>query len=136
MLMRDFLTERRLWQLPGMIATIDCQTLKAKLDRGERIRLVEVSRPEEYNSQHLPGAINIPLTELRQRAPQELSKYDQIVVYAGGKDAGAGLSAVSALQEMGFVNIYYFAAGKQDWLEAGFPVEGVGGEENGSEKNP
>jgi rhodanese-related sulfurtransferase len=125
MLMRDHLTERRLWQLPGMIAVLDREALKSKIDRGERFRLVEVSRLEEFEKQHLPGAVHVPLNELRQRALQEFSKYDQIVVYSGGKDLGAALSAARLLQELGFLDVYHYLGGKEDWLEAGYPVEEV-----------
>jgi rhodanese-related sulfurtransferase len=123
MLMRDSLTERRLWQLPNMTATIDREQLKAKVDRGERFRLVEVVQPAEFKKEHLPGAMNVPLAEFRQRAREEFSIYDQIVVYSGGKDGGSAVFAARVLQEMGHTNVYLYAAGKQDWVEAGYPVE-------------
>ena len=38
---------------------IDVETLKAKIDRGDHFHLVETLLPREYESWHLPGAINI-----------------------------------------------------------------------------
>ncbi len=40
--------------------TIDREVLKAKLDRGEDLVIVEALPPSYYEEAHLPGAINIP----------------------------------------------------------------------------
>ena len=46
-----------------MERTISTEDLKAKLDRKERIKLVETLAPERYREGHLPGALNIPPTK-------------------------------------------------------------------------
>jgi rhodanese-related sulfurtransferase len=47
-----------------------------------RVVIVDVLAPSAYAAAHLPGAINIPLAELRERAPAELpDRTQQIVVY-------------------------------------------------------
>ena len=46
---------------------------------------LDVLAPEAYANGHIPGAINIPVKEIRGRAPLELPDPDQqIVVYCGG----------------------------------------------------
>ena len=48
----------------------------------EGAQLVEVLAPEEYNREHLPGAINLPLAQLtREAASRKLSGSRPIVVY-------------------------------------------------------
>ena len=47
----------------------------------EGAQLVEVLPPEEYEDEHLPGAINIPLKELDERAPHELERERPVIVY-------------------------------------------------------
>jgi rhodanese-related sulfurtransferase len=59
--------------------------LKQKIDRGERFTLVETLPEFMYQQRHLPGAINLPPNEVRQRASAILPDKDaEIVVYCGG----------------------------------------------------
>jgi rhodanese-related sulfurtransferase len=56
--------------------------LKAKMDRGEDFVLVDTMPHMYYRHSHLPGAINLPADEVRERAPQLLPGKDaEIVVY-------------------------------------------------------
>jgi rhodanese-related sulfurtransferase len=48
------------------------EELKAKLDGGEGIVVVETLGPRYYEDAHLPGAINIPHTEVDELAPRLL----------------------------------------------------------------
>ena len=47
----------------------------------EGAQLVEVLPVGEYEDEHLPGAVNIPLKELAARAPRELDPGRPVVVY-------------------------------------------------------
>lgn len=47
----------------------------------ENAQLVEVLPAEEYQDEHLPGAINIPLKELGERALHELDATRPVIVY-------------------------------------------------------
>ena len=49
--------------------------------RTEGAQLVEVLPPEEYEEQHLPGAINIPLRRIDDDARKELDPSRPIIVY-------------------------------------------------------
>lgn len=44
-------------------------------------QLVEVLPAREYDDEHLPGAVNIPLRHLAERAPAELDPQKPVVVY-------------------------------------------------------
>ena len=46
----------------------------------EGAQLVEVLPPEEYEEEHLPGAVNIPLRRLGERAG-ELDRDRAVIVY-------------------------------------------------------
>jgi rhodanese-related sulfurtransferase len=53
--------------------------------RGSRIVLVDVLSPESYAAMHIPGAINLPVAEIAQRAPEALPDREaDIVAYCGG----------------------------------------------------
>jgi rhodanese-related sulfurtransferase len=44
-------------------------------------QLVDVLKPEEYEKEHLPGAINIPLKKLDREATEVLDRSRPVIVY-------------------------------------------------------
>jgi len=44
-------------------------------------QLIEVLPREEYEDEHLPGAINIPLKELNRETAQQLERSRPVIVY-------------------------------------------------------
>ena len=55
------------------------------LVRDPNVVVLDVLSPEAYAAAHLPGAINIPTGQLRDRAAAELpDRTRAIVVYCGG----------------------------------------------------
>ncbi len=47
----------------------------------EGAQLVEVLPPAEYEEEHLPGAINLPLKELSRQAARRLDRTRPVIVY-------------------------------------------------------
>jgi hypothetical protein len=52
-----------------MAATISRDGLKAKVDHGEHMTLLETLPQEYYRRSHLSGALNLPCNQVQQRAP-------------------------------------------------------------------
>jgi len=70
--------------LRSTIPTITKSDLQEAL-RARRITLVDVLSPESFRAAHLPGAINIPVAEIRPRAGEALpDRRAPIVTYCGG----------------------------------------------------
>ncbi len=44
-------------------------------------QLVEVLKPEEYEKEHLPGAINLPLRSLDEEGTKTLDRNRPVIVY-------------------------------------------------------
>jgi rhodanese-related sulfurtransferase len=63
-----------------MTAGIDREELQ-RLRAEEDAQLVEVLPADEYQDEHLPFAINIPLKEIGARAAQELDPARPVIVY-------------------------------------------------------
>jgi rhodanese-related sulfurtransferase len=63
-----------------MPARIDNGELRSLLDAGD-VQLVEVLPAEEYEEEHLPGAINIPLKTLDAASVAALDRSRPVVVY-------------------------------------------------------
>ncbi|HZA26664.1 MAG TPA: rhodanese-like domain-containing protein [Actinomycetota bacterium] len=63
-----------------MPKAIDREELQ-RLVREEGAQLVEVLPPEEYDEEHLPGAINIPLRRIDAEARERLDLQRPVIVY-------------------------------------------------------
>jgi rhodanese-related sulfurtransferase len=60
-------------------ARVDYEGLRQLLERGAQV--VEVLPAEEYEEEHLPGAINIPLKALDADSTAQLDRSRPVVVY-------------------------------------------------------
>ncbi len=103
---------------------IDRVELKRRLDRGDDFVLIEVLTPEDYASGHLPGAVNIPLAEIGHTTKERYSLDRELIVYCGSFQCQASPQAAEKLERLGFRNVWDYAGGKADWVEAGYPLEG------------
>ncbi|WP_291632645.1 FAD-dependent oxidoreductase [Clostridium sp.] len=70
--------------------------------------IIDVREKNEYELSHIIGAVNIPLSEIRQRV-NEIPK-DQ-PVYLHCRSAQRSYNAARALQNIGYTNIYNIAGG-------------------------
>lgn len=88
------------------------------------VTVVETLGPMYYADAHLPGAINIPHTEVAQLAPRLLTDKDAaIVTYCSNTACQNSEIAANELRALGYTHVRKYAEGKQDWTQAGLPVE-------------
>jgi rhodanese-related sulfurtransferase/DNA-binding HxlR family transcriptional regulator len=99
---------------------IDRDELLNRLETGE-VLLFDVRPVPEYRAGHLPGAISMPLPELRGRLP-ELSLDREVVAYCRGPYCLLAAEAVSLLRTRG-LRAVRLADGLPEWRAAGLPVE-------------
>ncbi len=65
-----------------MVKTISREELKKKVEEDRGLILIDTMAEMYYRHSHLPGAINLPVDEVRERAPALLpDKAAEIVVY-------------------------------------------------------
>ncbi len=102
------------------LAPISRSELKAKL-RDHLVTLLDVRPEDEYNLGHLPGAVNIPLGQLKRHLA-ELPKTQEIVAYCRGPYCVMAFEAVAALRKKGF-NVRRLEDGFPEWKAAGLAVE-------------
>ena len=87
--------------------------LKIRLDRGESFRLVDVREVDEWAVARLPQAELIPLSQFQQRAAQELSPEETIVLYCHhGMRSGR---AQDFLKAHGYTGVWNLAGGIDAW---------------------
>ena len=66
--------------MPAMPRDVDRHELQ-RLVREEDAQLIEVLPKEEYEDEHLPGAINLPLRRLEAEAREVLDLGRPVIVY-------------------------------------------------------
>ena len=87
--------------------------------------VVDVLSAESYAATHIKGSISIPSERIPEAAAQQLpDKTARIVVYCASFQCAASTGAASALQKLGYTNVYDFKGGLKQWRELGGPVEG------------
>ncbi|MBM3854719.1 MAG: metalloregulator ArsR/SmtB family transcription factor [Verrucomicrobia bacterium] len=85
----------------------------------DAVVLIDVRPREEYDADHLPGAISIPLTELLQRM-SELPSDKIVVLYCRGPYCLLGDKAQEQLAARA-IRALRLSEGVKDWAAAGLP---------------
>ena len=98
-------------QTPGGVNVAGTE-VKQRLDRGDKITLVDVREQWEWDLARIEGATLIPLRELESRA-SELNQDDEIVIYC--HMGVRSLKAVFYLQQRGFTNLKNLSGGIDAW---------------------
>jgi adenylyltransferase/sulfurtransferase len=88
--------------------------LKQRLDRGDKLTLVDVREPNEYQINRIPGTVLIPLGDVPRRYA-ELDKDDEIVVHC--KMGGRSAKAADFLRSVGFKRVLNLKGGILDWID-------------------
>jgi len=103
---------------------VDRDALLKRVRAGEVI-VLDVRPVEEYQAGHIPGAISIPLKEIKRHL-SELPHGQEIVAYCRGPYCVLSIEAVEMLRAKGF-DALRLEEGIQDLRAMGFPIA-VGGE--------
>jgi rhodanese-related sulfurtransferase len=107
------------------LALVSRESLWEKIERGDEFVLVDALPPMSYAMSHLPGAINItPEGADRWASVRIPEKSKEVIVYCAGPDCESSVEVASRLLELGYSNVGHFAGGKDEWTEAGLPLEG------------
>ena len=113
------------WDRASMpLATVPQVTvdeLKALLDEGGSLQVVDVRRPGEFAAGHVAGAQNRPLDRLERDLALLDPARPTAVLCAGGYRSSAG---TSLLRRHGFRDLRNVVGGMSAWTAAGFPAQG------------
>ncbi|MGH9768362.1 MAG: MBL fold metallo-hydrolase [Blastocatellia bacterium] len=114
------------WRRAGLsantIAQISVDDLSELLNSQNDLQVIDVRQPGEYDTGHVPSAVNAPLARVGERAPEFDPDRRTAVICAGGFRSSA---AASILERLGFKNLLNVLGGTGAWISAGYPVEGT-----------
>ncbi|QDE68740.1 ArsR family transcriptional regulator [Myxococcus xanthus] len=111
---REYFTRR------GAMEPVEGPELLRRVRAGD-VTVLDVRPVEEYRAGHIPGAISIPVSELKARL-DELPKGREVVAYCRGPYCIMAVEAVELLRKRGF-NARRLEQGVIDWRARGWRVE-------------
>lgn len=108
------------WAMLTSLAAVPSVPAESLGQRPADALLVDVREPEEYASGHVPGALNVPQSELASRI-DELPRDGRVYVICKGGMRSA--RAAQFLAQVGFRHVTNVTGGTTAWIAAGQPVE-------------
>ena len=123
-------------QLCFIVLLMICAVAKAEMNEADSISpkqasvmsaekkavIVDVREDSEWNEQHIPGAIHIPLAQLNERLP-ELKQYKDSPVITQCRTGGRSAQALDVLKSAGFTKVYNMDGGIMAWDNAGLNTD-------------
>lgn len=90
------------------------EELKAKMDSGEKINLIDCRESHEYAEANLGGKL-IPLAKIQTMQIDEIEdlKNEEVIVHC--RSGQRSMMACMMLDQMGFTNTYNVVGGISEW---------------------
>ena len=96
--------------------TINVEELKSRLDNGEKLHVIDVREPHEYEEYNIGGKL-IPLGQIQTMQVDEIEnlKEEELIIHCRSGKRSA--MACQILETMGFSNTKNLEGGMLDWQE-------------------
>jgi rhodanese-related sulfurtransferase len=104
-------------------AWIETTELHRRLAAGVPIVIVDVRQPEEFAAPpgHVPGAVNVPLTELAHHTSDLIARRQPIVIVC--KTDRRSVRAATELRAAGLHDVAVLRGGTDGWHQQGLALE-------------
>lgn len=109
---------------PENVDYIKVDVVKAELDKGASMIIVDARAPGDYALMHVAGAISVPFYMVEQYA-KEIPEDRYILTYCACPHA-ASVKARDALRGLGYKRVAVLDEGINVWRDRGYPVRGGG----------
>lgn len=115
--------KKSFWWLPvGHVPEINAAELNARLSRDNPPVVVDVRSGVEWRRSHIPGAVSVPVNELKDRlASLQLDAQQPIIAIC--LSAHRSIPAVRLLRAAGFENAVQLKGGMFAWWSKNYPTE-------------
>ncbi len=97
-----------------------------KLFRESSAVFVDARRWDDYEREHIPGAVSFPVGEFDARIDAFLDRYpleEKIVVYCIGVACHDSHELAELLKSVGYTDVSVYYKGIEGWKAAGYPTE-------------
>ncbi|MEO7307906.1 MAG: rhodanese-like domain-containing protein [Ferruginibacter sp.] len=101
------------------MTTINADEIKARLDAGETLHLVDVREPDEHAEFNIGGNF-IPLGNIQMMRVDEIEelKNEEVICYC--RSGKRSMQACMMLETFGFTNVKNLEGGMLSWKEKGY----------------
>lgn len=115
---------RQVFALQLRMARITPEELKQKLDADEEITIIDLRHPLDFLPEPytIPGAIRIPMEELRARN-QEIPRDRDVVLYCTCPHEASSAMTAKQLRQFGVTRVRPLEGGYFAWRKLGFPLD-------------
>ena len=96
--------------------TITVEELKAKIDAGESLHLIDVREPQEHADFNIGGLL-LPLGKVQTLQTEEIEDLKNETVYIYCRSGNRSGQACLILEPLGFKNVINVAGGMLAWQE-------------------
>ena len=106
------------------VPEIDATELHERIERGDKLVILDTRTPEEYQRFCIPGGRSVPGGELALRVTditKDLDKDTTVIVNCAGRTRS--IIGTRVLQRMGLTNIFGLKNGTSGWVLAGYELE-------------
>ena len=111
-------------EVENHVPEINANDLRARMERGDKLVILDTRTPEEYQRFCIPGGRSVPGGELALRITditRDLDEDTTVIVNCAGRTRS--IIGTRALQRMGMSNVYGLENGTSGWLLAGYQLE-------------
>ena len=107
---------------PLNLSVLTAPEVKYMLERGQLTLVNSLSRIE-FEIQHIPGSINVPVTEMEQSDRLPPDRSHPIAFYCMGPRCTYSQRATRQAVEMGYQKAFWFQGGIPEWRRFNYPME-------------
>jgi len=104
---------------PDELEPVTIKELRRRMREGD-VTVIDVRPEEEYQAGHIPGALTIPVAQLKRRLA-EIPKNREVVAYCRGPYCVFSVEAVGFLRKHGY-RARRTKEGFPDWRASGLPI--------------
>jgi rhodanese-related sulfurtransferase len=94
--------------------------LKQRIDRGDKLTVVDVREPNELQINRIPGSVHIPLGDIPKRY-SELDPEAELIMQC--KSGARSAKAADFLRSVGFKHVLNLKGGILDWIDKVDPTQ-------------
>lgn len=87
--------------------------------------LVDARAPQDYAVAHIPGAVNLLLTDFPENRDRDkrFDAYDRIIVYGKDPSSPSARGLTKRMLFLGYDDVTFFAGGLDEWTGSGKPTD-------------
>lgn len=104
------------------VQNISVHELNKRRETNPKLCLIDVREENEWQEQHIPGALHIPKDTLPAVIGVEIPQLD-CPIYLHCHAGMRSLHAANNLLALGYQNVYSVDGGIAEWAKAGYPIE-------------